>query len=129
MRPVSLMVCAFLLVACTPAASPSAAPGRIEVRAVASPVCPVETVPADPACQPRAVAGAPIVVTAADGSGRVVAQGTTDAGGIVRFDLPPGDYVISGGDVAGLMGLPPPMPVSVGSEPASVTLAYDTGIR
>ncbi len=45
MRLVSLVLAALILTACTPSASPAAAEGVIEVRAVAGPVCPVETVP------------------------------------------------------------------------------------
>ena len=79
-------------------ASPATAAGVIEVRAVAGPVCPVETVPPDPACEPRPVAGAPIFVMPADGRDVVVAQGTTDEDGLVRLD---------GGLLAAAVGLAP----------------------
>ncbi len=129
MRLVSLVLAALILTACTPSASPAAAEGVIEVRAVAGPVCPVETVPPDPACEPRPVAGAPIFVMPADGRDVIVAQGTTDGDGLVRLDVAPGAYIVIGGEVVGLMGRPSPTPVTVGSAPVSITITYDTGIR
>lgn len=129
MRPVVLVLGAVILASCTPAASPAPAQTVIEVRANAGPVCPVETVPPDPACEPRAVAGAPIFVMPADGRDVIVAQGTTGEDGIVRLDVPPGAYIVIGGDMPGLMGQPSPTAVTVGSAPLSITITYDTGIR
>lgn len=129
MRLVSLVLGALILTACTPSASPATAAGVIEVRAVAGPVCPVETVPPDPACEPRAVEGAPIFVMPADGRDVVVARGTTDADGLVRLDVAPGAYIVLGGEVVGLLGQLSPTPVTVGSAPVSITITYDTGIR
>jgi hypothetical protein len=129
MRFVWLALGALILAACTPSASPATAAGVIEVRAVAGPVCPVETVPPDPACEPRPVAGAPVFVMPADGRDVVVAQGTTDEDGLVRLDVAPGAYIVIGGEVVGLMGQPSPTPVTVGSTPVSITITYDTGIR
>ena len=66
-----------MLTACDP--ERPTAEGSIVVVAMAGPVCPVESDPPDPSCAPRPVAGAPVVVTPADGSDDVVAQGETDA--------------------------------------------------
>ena len=73
------------------AASPVASPGGTGVgqggiggMATAGPVCPVERIPPDPACAPRPVAGAVVVVR--DGTGREVARATTAADG--RFLVP-----------------------------------------
>ena len=129
MRLVWLALGALILAAGTPSASPAPAEGIIEVRAVAGPVCPVETVPPDPACEPRPVAAAPVFVMPADGRDVVVAQGTTDEDGLVRIDVAPGAYIVIGGEVVGLMGRPSPTPVTVGSTPVSITITYDTGIR
>ena len=97
-------------------------------RAVAGPVCPVETVPPDPACAPRPVAGARVVVL--DPSGAVVAEVRTDAAGAFSFDLDPGDYTIAPDPVDGLMGTPAPVDISVlDGATTSVDLEYDTGIR
>ena len=98
----------------------------IEGVALAGPTCPVVR-PGDPACKDRAVAGATVHVLAADGT--EVATLTTDAAGRFAVRLDPGDYQVVGDPVAGLMHAPGPMPVRVGSGPAEVTLAYDTGIR
>lgn len=113
-----------------PAAPSPAGLGAIEVEALAGPVCPVETDPPDPDCAPRPVADALVLVQPADGRDIVVAQGTTDGDGRVRLEVPPGDYVVIGAAVEGLMGTPAPMPVTVGQDQAvAISLAYDTGIR
>lgn len=130
MRLVALVLPAMVIAACVAPPSPSAGPGVVEVRALAGPVCPVETVPPDPACEPRPVANARVFVAPGDGRDILVAQGTTDADGLVRLELPPGSYVISGGEVDGLFGPPEPVRVTVESgERTSVELTYDTGIR
>lgn len=95
--------------------------------AVAGPTCPVETV-GDPACAPRQVAGATIVV--ADATGAEVGTATTGLDGGFFIAVPAGDYTISGAPVDGLMGVPDPTPVTVVEGAATeVQLSYDTGIR
>ena len=123
---------ALLLVACVPTESPSPTTetGTLEVRAVAGPVCPVETIPPDPSCEARPVEGARAFVSPGDGRDILVAQGATDADGILRLDLPAGDYIVSGGEVDGLFGTPEPIAITVvAGEVAEAILAYDTGIR
>lgn len=118
-----------LLAACQTAPSSSAS-GVLEVEALAGPVCPVETDPPDPDCAPRPVQGALILVQPADGRDIVIAQGETDAEGRLRLEVPPGDYVVIGAAVEGLMGMPDPTPITVDADgTASVQLGYDTGIR
>jgi hypothetical protein len=122
----------FALAGCGPTASPSPSgePGLLEITVVAGPVCPVETVPPDPACEPRPVEGARILVQPGDGRDIVVGEGTTDADGVAMITLPPGDYIVVGTEVAGLMGLPEPTTATVvAGETVEVALAYDTGIR
>jgi hypothetical protein len=104
--------------------------GQLEVRAIAGPVCPVETDPPDPGCAPRPVSDAPVFVQPGDGRDIVVAQGVADADGVLAFDLPGGEYFIAGGDVVGLMGRPEPV-LTLVREHATVTveLVWDTGIR
>lgn len=96
-------------------------------RVVAGPTCPVER-PGDPACNARTVAGAVLVVTGAGGT--EVARFTTDASGLFRIGLQPGDYTLEPQPVEGLMGTPGPMPFTVanGSE-TYLDVSYDTGIR
>lgn len=104
--------------------------GTIDVRAVAGPVCPVERQPPDPACAPRPVEGARILVQPGDGRDIVVGEATTDADGHGSVALPPGEYFVFGLDVEGLMGRPEPVTVSVEpGETVTVDLVYDTGIR
>lgn len=95
---------------------------------VAGPVCPVETVPPDPACAPRPVAGAVLVIR--DGTGSEVARTTTGAEGSFFVELPAGDYLVEPQPVEGLMGTAGTQSVTVKEGgTATVRLDYDTGIR
>jgi hypothetical protein len=95
--------------------------------ATAGPVCPVEQ-PGDPNCAPRPVAGAFIVVS--DASGAEVGTTITRADGSFDLQLAPGDYVVQGRPVDGLMGAPGLVSVTVrDGSLVKVELAYDTGIR
>jgi hypothetical protein len=96
--------------------------------AVAGPVCPVETVPPDPECAPRPVAGAVVVVRDSGGSER--ARSTTGADGRFFVEVPAGDYVIEPQAVDGLMGAAAALDVTiVDGLAAEVQIEYDTGIR
>jgi hypothetical protein len=103
--------------------------GALDITLVAGPVCPVETQPADPACEPRPVANATVVIRSADGS--EIARTVSDDQGHARADgLPAGVYVVEAEPVQGYMGTPPAAAVwALGAEPGAATLAYDTGIR
>ena len=94
--------------------------------AVAGPTCPVER-PGDSACQPHPVEGAVIVVT--DAAREEVGQATTDANGRFFVALPAGRYLVTAGDVEGLMNPPASMEVVVSDGEATIELEYDTGIR
>jgi len=95
-------------------------------RVTAGPVCPVER-PGDPSCGPRPVAGATLTIRSGD---KIVDTITTDASGLYRFALAPGDYVLEASPVEGLMGTPGPSRFSVvGTELTLLEVAYDTGIR
>lgn len=54
----------------------------------------------------------------------------SDAAGSFALTLPPGDYVLVGLPVEGLIGTPEPLTfaVELGS-PVELTVEYDTGIR
>ena len=96
-------------------------------RATAGPVCPVER-PNDPACAPRPVAGAVLVIRAADGS--EIARFATGADGEFGQELPVGEYVLEAQPVEGLMGTPAPIPFRVADgRAAELDVSYDTGIR
>ena len=100
----------------------------LRVVAVAGPVCPVERVPPDPACAPRAVGGAELVIR--DAGGAEVARARTDARGTAIVAVPAGAYVVEGQPVVGLMGTPSPVKAIVLDGAVTlVNLAYDTGIR
>jgi hypothetical protein len=137
----ALLVCA-LVAACGPTAgatsslspapviSPAGGPPSVTGTITAGPVCPVETVPPDPRCAPRPVAGAVIVAT--DGSGREVGRATSAADG--SYDLIVGEtgtVLLSALPVAGLARAPVPVSVTLAgpNEVAHVDLEYDTGIR
>ena len=109
--------------------SPAAA-GKtgIDGVAVAGPVCPVERVPPDPACAPRPVAGATIVVR--DASGAEVARAVTGADGSFIAEVPAGAYTVEPQPVQGFLGTAAAqMTTVVDGSVASIEIEYDTGIR
>jgi hypothetical protein len=141
-RFLGLLVACVLVAACGPAsrASPAADPSPVTSPAggspnvtgtvTAGPVCPVETVPPDPGCAPRPVAGAVIVVT--NTGGQELGRTTTAADGSYQMVVgETGTLTISGLPVAGLMRAPAPTNVTLTSpgETERVDLQYDTGIR
>lgn len=98
------------------------------ITATAGPTCPVETVPPDPACAPRPVAGAVVVIR--DETGLEVARVTLDATGFAMVEVPAGGYVAEPQPVEGYMGTAGPVSVTVVDGMATpVELGYDTGIR
>jgi hypothetical protein len=100
----------------------------IQITATAGPTCPVETVPPDPACAPRPVGGATIVIQ--DAQGNEVAKVSTDPSGVVFVPLSAGAYLVRGIDTGTLPTAPEPQKVVVeAGQVAAVVLAYDTGIR
>jgi hypothetical protein len=95
-------------------------------RVVAGPVCPAEQ-PNDPACDPRPVPGAVIVVRSADGS-EVRIQ--ADESGLFALELAAGDYILEPQPVDGYMAAPQPIAIAVEEGTSTeVELEYDTGIR
>ncbi len=112
-----------LLVALAAAATSSGIGGR----ASAGPVCPVVR-PGQTGCDPRSVKGAVLIIR--DASGKEVARATTDDVGLFRVAVAPGAYTVEAQPVAGLMGIAPPVQVTVeAGHLANVALDYDTGIR
>jgi hypothetical protein len=96
--------------------------------ATAGPVCPVERIPPDPACAPRPVPGAVLVIR--DSTGHEVARATTAADGKFLVPVAPGTYVAEPQPVQGLMGGAPPQDVTVSAgATATIDVVYDTGIR
>lgn len=125
-----IVVMALLSVACgAPTVAPAPPPGTgLAVVATSGPTCPVETIPPDPACAPRPVAGATILIKAGDGT--TVARLVTDANGSGTVALQPGRYAVEPQPAAGLMGIAAPQEiVVVAGTITPVPLAYDTGIR
>jgi hypothetical protein len=102
----------------------SAARGELKLRVFAGPVCPVETEPPTPGCEPRAVERAQIVL---DGPEHL----TIDVrDGLATVDVPPGTYQVVPRPVSGLMGTAPPTTVKiVAGRTTPLQLSYDTGIR
>jgi hypothetical protein len=96
--------------------------------AVAGPVCPVERVPPDPACAPRPVSGATLIVR--DASGAEIARTVTGADGSFLVELSPGEYVVEPQPAEGLLGTAAAQKlVVVDGAIAQIQLDYDTGIR
>lgn len=95
-----------------------------------SPVCPVERVPPEPQCAPRAGA-AQLSLLRADGS--VAASGQAGTDGSFSFPVVPGTYVVQAVAAApspgrGCQADPSPVTVPAGSY-ATVSVSCDTGIR
>jgi hypothetical protein len=97
-------------------------------RAIAGPTCPVER-PGDPACAPRPVAGATLVVTTSNGA--EVDRTRTAADGTFTLLLPEGDLTLVPRPVEGLMGTAEAIPLTVrlASPLPPLEVRYDTGIR
>ena len=114
-----------------PVAIPAEGGPWIAGRALAGPVCPVERVPPDPACAPRPVAGAVIVVR--DIGGAEVARATTARDGTFLVAVPGGgSWTVEPQPAEGLLGTAPAVVVEVADASAAwaaVDVAYDTGIR
>jgi hypothetical protein len=130
-RPWSFVaVLILILAACagtTGVPSPPAGTG-LAISALAGPTCPVETIPPDPACAPRPVAGAKVVIF--DAQGGEAATVVLDAKGSAVVSLAAGKYVVRAQPAAGLMGTPEAMDATVvDGQLTPVALSYDTGIR
>ena len=100
----------------------------IHVTAVAGPTCPVEKVPPDPACAPKPVSNATILI--GDAAGHEQGMVVTDQTGQTFAGLAPGIYTVTAQGAAGFMSGPEPQQVTVDDgRVTEVTLTYDTGIR
>ena len=94
----------------------------------AGPTCPVVSDPPDPACQPRPVASANVVLKSPDGT--ELGQATSNADGQIAVQAPPGAYFVEPQPVEGLLGTAPAFAYSVvAGETVDIDVEYDTGIR
>ena len=119
-----------LLAACGSGAGsdPSAATATLVITALAGPVCPVETDPPTPGCEPRPVDRATIVVNDAEGS--EVARAVTGIDGTATLVVPSGDLVVTPQPVDGLLGTAGAIEVTVAAGGTlRLSADYDTGIR
>ena len=124
---------ALLAAACSPAptAESGGPPQAIVGSVTAGPICPVERNPPQSGCAPRPVAGALIVLD--DSTGREVARTTSGPDGRYRITVATaGAFSVRGLPVAGLMGAPRPVTITLAAGIGgvqTVNLEYDTGIR
>ena len=106
-------------------------PGATGVRGTvtAGPTCPVVTIPPDPACADRPLAGARLVFR--DVAGAEVGWAVSAQDGTFVVELAPGSYRVTAEPVEGLLGTPAPMDVQVdaGGAMTELRVSYDTGIR
>lgn len=97
----------------------------------ASPTCPVETVPPDPACAPRPLAGASVIAT--DPGGQKLARAVSQADGSYSLALAPGTYELTPQPTGDhMLRAPAGKSVTITGIAASqvvVDFSYDTGIR
>jgi hypothetical protein len=102
--------------------------GTLAGQALAGPTCPVETTPPDPACAPRPVPGAVLLVL--DAGDERVAEIITDDEGRFSAAIAAGSYRLVPQPVEGLMGTAEPQDVTIeAGETTTVVVGYDTGIR
>lgn len=123
-----LLVGTSILAACAAPDEGGRHAANVRLTVVAGPVCPVETMPPDPACAPRPLPGAELVVTAADGATRTLVAG---GDGVAAGVLEPGRYTVTPGAVAGVLGTAAPFELEI-ADPAALVeqdVIYDTGIR
>ena len=102
----------------------------LRLRVVAAPTCPVERLPPDPMCAPRAFAASVRVTRLSDG--RVVGRLHTGADGRSTLALRPGRYALRVRPESGrpLPRCPAVVRATVRSgRYASVTVSCDSGIR
>ena len=101
---------------------------RLQITALAGPVCPLATEPPSPECALKPVDSATIVVT--DVTGDEVARGTTGSDGLVGIDVAPGLLTLVPQPVEGLLGTASTISVTLtAGQTLHLTLDYDTGIR
>lgn len=104
------------------------APAIVRLILLAGPTCPVERVPLDPNCEPRPVSDAEVVLR--DSSGAEVERGTSNAEGLITFEVPQGAYYVEPQPAEGVMGVADAVAFAVaGSDDMRLVLSYDTGIR
>jgi hypothetical protein len=100
----------------------------LRVTLTAGPICPVEQNPPDPACAPRPVANVEVLVF--DPAGQQVAEGISDAQGLISMQVPAGAYYVVPAPVDGLMGDAESLAfAAVGGDGVALVFDYDTGIR
>lgn len=100
----------------------------LAIHATVGPTCPVVTDPPDPACAPRPVAGAVVVIR--DVAGAEITRVTLDETGFALVEVPAGGYVVEAQPVDGLLGTAQAQGATViDGVSTQVELAYDTGIR
>jgi hypothetical protein len=94
----------------------------------AGPTCPVAQESPDPACEPRKVANAEVVLKSPDGN--ELGRATSNADGQVELRTPRGAYYVESQPVDGLLGTAPAFAFSVvAGETVDINVDYDTGIR
>ena len=101
---------------------------RISVTLDAGPVCPVEQIPPDPNCAPRAVADATLQFF--DPRGDEIATAVSDADGVASFEIHAGAYYVIVDPVQGLMDGPDPQAFAVpAGGSVDLVMGFGTGIR
>ncbi len=111
-----------------PTPSGEGATATVTLHLRAGPTCPVVRNPPDPACQPRPVANAEVVLKGPDGA--ELGRATSNGDGQVELQTPQGAYYVEPQPVEGLLGTAPGLAFSVvAGETVDINVDYDTGIR
>lgn len=119
-----MMILLVLISGCAPAQK-----GVLEGRISIGPLCPVESIPPRPECQPTMETFNARPIDVLD-NGRVVMKLNPDSNGNYRIELPEGNYMISleNHRVVGHSSLPVQVTIKH-SEMTELNIDIDTGIR
>jgi hypothetical protein len=110
----------------------SLSPGFLQGTISIGPICPVETIPPDPACQPTAETykAYPVSVYTPDGQNKI-SQLNPSLDGSFKSELPPGRYLIvlekKSGNIGG-SNLPVEVTIT-SNDNTFLSINIDTGIR
>jgi hypothetical protein len=110
----------------------SLSPGFLQGTISIGPICPVETIPPDPACQPTAETykAYPVSVYTPDGKNKI-SQLNPSLDGSFKSELPPGQYlIVLEKKSASIGGTNLPVEVTITSNDNTfISINIDTGIR
>lgn len=129
-RIVSIMLLTFLVIGCSTDKVEDSQTGFLEGKVLIGPLCPVETIPPDPACEPTEATYAawPLAVWTADKTEKIT-ELAPNAAGEYKVALPAGSYLVDL-EKPHLFAKSVPETIEVrAGETTVLNIDIDTGIR